>query len=93
MSSNNSNIKVGSPLMFKMNTDLESPIKLVDNNAFVSPKLKNHKPSDRFIPNRVSANLYNLFMAESGGTNNCDTENLKQKPVNPSQNSENPRDE
>lgn len=64
MANNISNIKVGSPLMYKMNTDLESPIKLVDNSNFLSPRLKNLNPSDRFIPNRVSTNLYNLFMAE-----------------------------
>ena len=41
MSNNNNNIKVGSPLMFKMMTDLESPLKSIDQNTFQSPKMLN----------------------------------------------------
>jgi cell division cycle 20-like protein 1, cofactor of APC complex len=54
-------IKVGSPLMYKQ-TDLESPLKLEQN--FLSPKTKDNQVSDRFIPNRVTSNLYNLFLEE-----------------------------
>ncbi|KRX06577.1 WD40-repeat-containing domain [Pseudocohnilembus persalinus] len=60
----NSNLKVGSPLMPKMNSNFnfESPM---SNNKFKSPGLVlNKKQSDRFIPNKVSTQLYDLFMNE-----------------------------
>jgi len=66
--------KVGSPLMYKP-MDLESPLKF-DQTNFASPKPKEQSTSDRFIPNRVSSNLYNLFISEEkSGT--------KDKPKNP----------
>lgn len=54
-------LKVGSPLLFKQ-SDLESPLKIEAD--FVTPKHKSSVVSDRFIPNRVSANLFHLFAAE-----------------------------
>lgn len=54
-------MKVGSPLVFKQ-SDLESPLKL--DGGFATPKPKELLASDRFIPSRVSANLYSLFAAE-----------------------------
>jgi hypothetical protein len=37
-------------------------MKLNEIGDFLSPKGK-EKNSDRFIPNRVSSNVYNLFMS------------------------------
>ena len=55
-------IKVGSPFLYKYN-ELETPL-TPDQFAFASPKPKEQiTVSDRFIPNRVSSNLYGLFNA------------------------------
>ena len=55
-------VKVGSPLMYK-HIDLESPLKF--DSKFLSPKPKEYSSaSDRFIPNRVSSNLNNLFLED-----------------------------
>ena len=55
-------IKVGSPLMFKQ-SELENSLKL-ETSAFSTPKSKDNGASDRFIPNRVSPDLYSLLLAE-----------------------------
>ena len=54
--------------MFKQ-SDLESPMKL--DSAYTTPKNKDNSSSDRFIPNRVCSNLYNLFLAEDGQEDKC----------------------
>lgn len=56
-------------------SDLETPMKQLDLNSYTSPKGKSSKHSDRFIPNRVSSNLYNLFMTEDATSGNSDRTN------------------
>lgn len=72
--------------MYKPSSDIETPMKQLDMNSYTSPKVKSQKHSDRFIPNRVSSNLYNLFMTE-------DASDSSQDKANKIRSSENIRDE
>lgn len=72
-----SNIKVGSPLGFKSEIDLESPFKIETSPSLLNRNSSSKdEPIDRFIPNRVAMNLNNIFF-NNEEVMNANEKNLK----------------
>lgn len=67
--SENSLIKVGSPLQFK------SPSSMKSLDDFSTPNSLKKRSMDRFIPSSVSANLYQLYFSQDGKIEEEEEEN------------------